>query len=96
MAPSTELQIFAIEPVPVIGIMQMPVESKDWQIENAEFVLDSDGLKPLTGRDLFVAFGISVSQPLNSVEGRMINSIKIQCPLKKRIAVSNPKTMYSS
>ena len=51
-APALELKTFANEPIPVIGMMQAPIESKGWRIEDAEFVVVKDGLKSLIGRDL--------------------------------------------
>ena len=61
-APSTELKTFANEPISVISMMQTPVESNVWRIQDAEFVVVRDGLRPLIGRDLFVALGIPVKQ----------------------------------
>ena len=52
-------QHFANEPIPVIGMMQTPVESNDWRIGDAEVVVFRDGLKALIGEDLFDALGLS-------------------------------------
>ena len=54
-APSQESKTFANEPIPVIGMMQTPVESNGWRIEDAELVVVRDVLKPLIGRDLLEA-----------------------------------------
>ena len=90
-APAQELKTFANEPITVIGMIQAPIESKGWRIEYAEFVVVKDGLKPLIGRDLFEALGISVTQSLCSNEGSMVNTTTTQCPLKPRIANRLPQ-----
>ena len=59
--PHQELKTFANEPINVMGMIQAPIASKGWRIEDAEFVVVRDGLKPLIGRDLFDALGISVT-----------------------------------
>ena len=43
-------------------MMQTPVETNGWRTEDAEFVIVRDDLKPITGRDLFNAIGISFTQ----------------------------------
>ena len=85
-APAQEHKTFANEPIPVIGMMQAPIEGNGWWIEDAEFVGVKDGVKPLIGRELFEALGISITQALSSNEGTMVNTITIQCPFKTRIA----------
>ena len=79
-APTQEFKTFANEPIPVIGMMQVPIEKNWWRIEDAEFVVLVDGLKPLIGRDLFEAIGTSITQTLSSKEGSMVNTITTQCP----------------
>ena len=64
-APAQELKNFANEPIPVIGMVQAPIESNGWWIKDAEFVVVKDGLKPLIGRDLFETLGISINQTLS-------------------------------
>ena len=59
--PAQELKTFAKEPIPIIGMMQTPVDRKGWRIEVAEFVVVKDGLKPLIGRYLFEVLDISHS-----------------------------------
>ena len=56
-----KFKTFANEPVPVIGMMQTPVESNSWRTDDGEFVVVKDGLKPPIGRSLFDALGISVT-----------------------------------
>ena len=90
-ATAQEIKTFANEPIPVIGMMQTPVESNVWWIEDAEFVLVGDGLKLPIGRDLFDALGIAISQTLCSDEGSMVNTITTQFPLKTRIANQFPQ-----
>ena len=90
-APAQELKTFANEPKPVIGMMQAPIVSNGWRIEDAEFVVVKDGLKPLIGRDLFEVSGVAVTQTLCSVEGSMVNTITNQCPYKTRIAYQYPQ-----
>ena len=89
-APAQELKTFANEPMPVIGMMQALIDCNGWRIEDAEFVVVKDGLKPLIGRDLFEALGISIIQTLSSNEGSMVNTITTQCPFKTRIANQFP------
>ena len=72
-------------------MIQAPIASNGWRIEDAEFVVVRDGLKPLIGRDLFDALGISVTQTPNSNEGSMVNAITPQCPFKTRIAKQFPQ-----
>ena len=79
-APAQELKTFANEPMSVIGMMQAPIESNGWRIEDAEFVVVQDGLKPLISRDLFEVLEISITQTLCSNEGSMVNTITTQCP----------------
>ena len=90
-APAQELKTFANEPIPVIGMMQAPIENIGWRVEDAEFVVVKEGLKPLIGRDLFEALGISITQILSSNEGSMVNTITTQCPFKTRIANQFPQ-----
>ena len=89
--PPRELKTFANEPIKVMGMIQTPIASNGWRIEDAEFVVVRDGLKPLLGRDLFDALGISVTQTPNSIEGSMVNAITPQCPFKTRIAKQFPQ-----
>ena len=90
-APAQEIKTFANEPIPVIGKMQTPVESNSWRIKDAEFVVVRDGLKPIIGRDVFEALGISITQTLCSDGGNMVNTITTQCPFKTRIANQFPR-----
>ena len=92
-APAQELKTFANEPIPLIGMIQAPMESNGWRIEDAEFVVVKDGLKPLIGRDLFEVLGISITQTLCSNAGRMVNTITTQCPFKTRIANQFPQVI---
>ena len=86
-----ELKTFANEPINVMGMIQAPIASKGWRIKDAEFVVVRDVLKPLIGRDLFDALGITVTQTPNSNEGSMVNAITPQCPFKTRIAKQFPQ-----
>ena len=81
-APAQEIKAIANEPIPIIQMMQTPVESNGWRIEDADFVIVRDGLKPLIGRDLFEVLGISITLTLSSDEGSMVNTITTQCPFK--------------
>ena len=91
-APAQEqLLTFANAPIPVIGMMQTPEEKNGWRIEDAEFVVFRDGLKPLIGRDLFEVLKISITQTLCSDEGSMVNIITTQCQFKTRIANQIPQ-----
>ena len=90
-APAQELKTFANEPIPVIGMMQAPIEINGWRIEDAEFVVLKEGLKSLIGRYLFELPGISITQILCSNEDNMVNTITTQCPIKTRIAYHFPQ-----
>ena len=85
------LKTFVNMPIPVIGLMQTPVASIGGRIEDAEFVVIRDGLKPLIGRDLFGALGISVTHTLNPISGNMVKNINTQCSVKIRIPNKLPK-----
>ena len=91
LAPTQELKTFANEPINVMGMIQAPIASNGWRIKDAEFVVVKGGLKPLLGRDLFDALGISVTQTSSSYEGSMVNNVTIQCPFKTRIANHFPQ-----
>ena len=90
IAPPQELKTFTNGPINVTGMIQAPIASNVWRLEEAEFVVVRDGLKPLVGRDLFDALGISVTQT-PKYEGSMVNSITSQCPFKTRIAKQFPQ-----
>ena len=90
-APAQELKTFANEPKPVKGMMQAPIESNGWRIEDAKFVVVRDGLKSLIGRDLFEVLGTSITHILCSDEGSMVNTITSQCPFKTRITNQFPQ-----
>ena len=86
-----ELKTFANEPIPVIGMMQAPIERNGWRIEEAKFVVIRDRLKPWIGRDLLEVLGNSITQTLCSDEGSMVNTITTQCLFKTRIANQFPQ-----
>ena len=90
-APTQELKTFANEPINVMEMIQAPIASNGWRIEDAEFVVLKDGLKPLPGRDLFEALGISVTQTPYSYERSTVINVTIQCPFKTRIANQFPQ-----
>ena len=71
-------------------MIQAPIASNGWRLEEAEFVVVRDGLKPLVGRDLFDALETSVTQT-PKYEGSMVNTITSQCPFKTRIAKQFPQ-----
>ena len=89
--PPQELKTFANEPINIMGMIQAPIASRGGRIEDAEFVVARDGLKPLIGRYLFDALGISVTQTPNSNEYSMFNTITPQCPFKTRTAKQFPQ-----
>ena len=90
IAPPQELKTFSNEPINVTGMIQAPIASNRRRLEEAEFVVVRDGLKPLVGRDLFDALGNSVT-PIPKNEGSMVNTITSQCPFKTRIAEHFPQ-----
>ena len=59
-------------------MVQAPIESHGWRIEDAEFVVVRDGLKPLIGEDLFEFLGKSIIQTLCSDEGSIVNTTTTQ------------------
>ena len=75
-------------------MMQTSVESNDCGIEDAEFIVVKDGLKPIIGRDFFEALGISITQTLNSDEGSIIKNITTQCLFKTSIANQFPNKSH--
>ena len=85
------LMTFANQPIPVIGLMQTPVESKGWRIEDPECVVIRDGLKPLIAGHFSEALGVSITQKLCSDEGSMVNTITTQGSFKTRIANQFPQ-----
>ena len=48
-ATAHELKTFANETIPVIGMVQATIESNGWRIEDAEFTVVRDALKPSIG-----------------------------------------------
>ena len=90
-APAQELKTFSNKPIPVIGMMQAPIEGNGWRIEDAEFVVVKDGLKPLIGRDLFEILVIAITQTLYSDGSSIVNSVTTQRPYKTRIANQFPQ-----
>ena len=85
-ATSKDLKTFANEPIPVIVMIQAPVEVNGWRIEDAEFVVVRDGLKCLIGGNEIDALSISFLRTLNSIECHMLNNISTERPFKTRIA----------
>ena len=90
-ATAQELKTFSNEPINVMGTIQAPIASNGWRLEDAEFVVVRDGLRPLIDRDLIVALRISVTQTPYPNEGSMVNTITTQCPFKFRIANQLPQ-----
>ena len=90
-ATAQELKTFANETITITGMIQAPIQSCGWLIEDAEFVVVKDGLKPLIGRDLFEALGFSITQTVCSNEGSMVNTITTQCSFKTHIANQLPQ-----
>ena len=90
IAPPQELKTFSNEPINVTGMIQAPIASNGWRLEEAEFVVVRDGLKPLVGRNLFDALGISGTQT-PKYEGSMVNTITSHGPFKTRIAKQFPQ-----
>ena len=93
-APTQEPKTFANEPINVMGMIQAPIASNGWRFEDAEFVVVKDGLKPLLGRDLFEALGISVNQTPYSYEVSMVKMSKFNAHLKPAYQINSLNLLH--
>ena len=79
-----QLKTFSNEPIHTLGILQ----SNNWYANPIEIQVVTDGHRPLLGRDLFPALGLSIQQSNNQTT---INQVEQEyCPIKKQIAIDFP------
>ena len=79
---------FSNEPIQTLGILQTSIQSKIWYANPIEIQVGTDGHRPLLGRDLFPALGLSIQQSNNQ---KTVNQVdKEYCPIKKQIATDFP------
>ena len=68
-------------------MIQAPIASNGWRIEDADFVVVRDGLNPLIGRDLFDALGISVTKPQTQM--KVVWSTQSHLNVPSKLALQN-------
>ena len=83
-----QLRTFSNEPIQVEGKIQVPVKSKGWACDTANFTVVADDLKSLIGRDLFDQLGLAVTQS-TFLKGNSINNIASP-EFKEQIAKTFP------
>ena len=59
---SPQLWTFSNEPIQVGGKIQSPITNNGWTCDSATFTVVADGLKSLSGRDLFDELELAVTQ----------------------------------
>ena len=83
-----QLKTFFNEPIHTLGILQISIQSNNWYANPIEIQIVTDGHRPLLGRDLFPALGLSNQQTNNQTT---INQVEQEyCPIKKQIATDFP------
>ena len=83
-----QLKTFSNEPILTLGILQTSIQSNNWYANPIEIQVVTDGHRPLLGRDLFPALGLSIQQ---SNTQTTINQVEQEyCPIKKQIAIDFP------
>ena len=79
-----QLKTFSNEPIQTLGILQTSIQSNNWYANPIEIQVVTDGHRPLLGRDLFPALGLSIQQSNNQ---KTVNQVDQEyCPIKKQIA----------
>ena len=86
---SPQLRTFSNEPIQVEGKIQSPITSKGWTCDAATFTVVADGIKSITGRDLFDKLGLAVTQS-TSQKGNRVNNISSP-EFKEQIAKTFPE-----
>ena len=82
------MKTFSNEPIHTLGILQTSIQSNNWHANPTEIQVVTDGRRPLLGRDLFPALGLSIQQSNNQTT---INQVEQEyCPIKKQIAIDFP------
>ena len=83
-----QLKNFSNEPIQTLGILQTSIRSNNWYANPVETQVVTNGHRPLLGRDLFRALGLSIQQSNNS---KTVNQVDQEyCPIKKQIATDFP------
>ena len=87
-ADPKQLKTFSNEPIHTLGILHTSIQSNNWYANPIEIHVVTDGHRPLLGRDLFSALGLSIQQSNNQTT---INQLEQEyCPIKKQIAIYFP------
>ena len=60
-----QLKTFSNEPIQTLGVLQTSIQSNNWCANPIEIQVVTDGHRPLLGRDLFPALGLSIPQSNN-------------------------------
>ena len=82
------MKTFSNEPIHTLGILQTSIQSNNWYANPIEIQVVTDSHRPLLGRDLFPALGLSIQQSNNQTT---INQVEQEyCPIKKQIAIDFP------
>ena len=83
-----QLKTFSNEPIHTLGTLQTSIQSNNWYSNPIEIQVVTDGHRPLLGRDLFSALGLSIQQSDNQTT---INQVEQEyCPIKTQIATDFP------
>ena len=83
-----QLKTFSNEPIQELGILRTSTQSNNWYENPIEIQVVTDGHRPLLGRDLFPALGLSIQQ---SYIQKTVNQVDQEyCPIKKLIATDFP------
>ena len=87
-ANSKQLKTFSNEPIHTLSILQTSIQSNNWYANPIKIQVVTDGHRPLLGRNLFPALGLSIQQSNNQTT---INQVEQEyCPIKKQIAIDFP------
>ena len=79
-----QLKTFSNEPIQTLGILQTSFRSNNWYANPIENQVLTNVHRPLLGRDLFPALGLSILQSNNQ---KTVNQVDDEyCPIKKQIA----------
>ena len=83
-----QLKTFSNEPIQTLGILQTSIRSNNWYANPTEIQVVTDRHRPLLGRHLFPALGLSIQQSNNQ---KIVNQLDQEyCPIKKLIATDFP------
>ena len=89
-----QLKTFSNEPIHTLGILRTSIQSNNWYTNHIEIQVVTDGHRPLLGRELFPALGLSIQQSNNQTT---INQVEQEyCPIKKQIAIDFPDLIQST